>query len=347
MSLSLRIQLPTVIRCTSGCSLFRRSLSTKTIRFDHEKLVHSTTITDETRKPISVAHQILRLPMVYSRLCKAKLSGLVVCTTLAGYLIAPSPIFSGTTLVSTLFGTALCAGAANAWNQWAESNHDSKMMRTRLRPLPTRQISSFHAFGWAAACATVGLSTLWVGSGPVACGIAASTIALYTLVYTPMKRYSVLNTWVGAIVGGLPPLIGYAGAVSQLGLPALVPDALLLGAVLYCWQFPHFNALSHNLRQDYARAGYCMAATMRPALNQTAAVVHAAVLIPLTMAFTPLGTGLTDYWFLLDGGIAAMGFTWLGARFYSNPGKSSAKRLFFGSLIYLPLFLVLLFIHKQ
>jgi len=293
--------------------------------------------------------------MVYARLCKAKLSGLVVCTTLAGYMIAPSTMSlfemaSGPTLWSTLFGTALCAGAANAWNQWAEIKHDARMTRTRCRPLPTKQISEAHAFGWATGCAVVGLGTLYLGSGFIAMVLAAMTIGLYTLVYTPMKRFSVMNTWVGAIVGGLPPLIGYAGALSTLGAPvvwsALVPDAALLGLVLYCWQFPHFNALSHNLRQDYNRAGYCMAAIHRPALNSASALVHAAALIPLTVAFSPLGTGLVGWGLLLDGGALAAWMTGLAAQFYWRPGKSTARRLFLASLLYLPLFLVVLVLHR-
>lgn len=303
-------------------------------------------------KPLT---SILELPLVYARLCKAKLSGLVVCTTLAGYLIAPTNLgllqmLGSGALWSTLAGTALCAGAANAWNQWAESSHDAKMMRTRGRPLPTKQIGSLHAFGWASVCAGVGLSTLYIGSGPVACALAATTIGLYTCVYTPLKRYSVLNTWVGSVVGGIPPLIGYAGALSQVGLstwPALLPDAALLGLVLYCWQFPHFNALAHNLRQDYNRAGYCMAAIHRPALNKASALVHAAALIPLTVAFTPLGTGLASYALLLDGGLLALWMTYLGGKFFQRPGKATARRLFLGSLLYLPLFLVSLVIHQR
>lgn len=347
-----RIDIVPIIGLQKG--LLSTTRKTNPFRFDHEKVASAAAIAISQPSPVIAGEQIslLKLPMVYARLCKTKLSGLVVCTTLAGYLISPSstPFLSQLVspgLWSTLLGTALCAGAANGWNQWAESAHDAKMVRTRMRPLPTKQISSMHAFGWSATCAAVGLSTLWLGASPLACGLAATTIGLYTLVYTPLKRYSVLNTWVGAFVGGIPPLIGFAGALGpSYGLAALLPDAALLGAILYCWQFPHFNALSHNLRQDYNRAGYCMAAIHRPALNKASALVHAAALIPLTVAFSPLGTGLCSSWILLDGGILAAMLTYLSGRFYYAPSKSTARRLFLASLLYLPAFLALLVAHQ-
>lgn len=345
--------------CPTKCILIscRRSFSFPAInrfRFDHDRLLSqpsaSTSIVPAVAaNPASSLSELFRLPFVYARLCKAKLSGLVVTTTLAGYLIAPgSTANSPGVLAATLLGTALCAGAANAWNQWAEVQHDARMTRTRLRPLPTKQISSGHAFGWASVCATSGISLLYFGGpGPLAAGLAATTIGLYNLVYTPMKRWSVGNTWVGAVVGGIPPLIGYAGALGPAAsLHSLWPNAAILGLVLYCWQFPHFNALSYNLSQDYRRAGYCMAAIHRPALNKAAALIHAAALIPLTVALSPVGTGMVSWWFMLDSGVLAAWMTYLAARFYWKPGKSTARKLFFGSLVYLPAFLTCLVIHS-
>lgn len=342
-----------ISRHALGCLRpFSSSALRKPISFDREKMIGiSARAIEAPGRPLS---SVLQLPMVYARLCKAKLSGLVVCTTLAGYLIAPMPsgflACLGTgNFWSTIVGTALCAGAANAWNQWAESSHDARMLRTRCRPLPTRQISSVHAFGWASACAVTGLSTLYIGSGHIAMALAATTIGLYTLVYTPLKRYSVINTWVGSVVGALPPLIGYAGALHACGLStwqALLPDAALLGAILFCWQFPHFNALAFNLKEDYNRAGYCMASIFRPTLNTASAVVHAAALIPLTVALSPLGTGLASYGLLVDGGLLATWLTVKAVLFYRRPGRGTARRLFLASLLYLPLFLACLVAHK-
>lgn len=341
---------PPAVRCAIPGLLGRRHASS--VRpFDHDRLRQALGAIALPAAPATSLRYLLRLPGVYASLCKARLSGLVVTTTFAGYALAATPaspllMLQQGSLWTTLVGTALCAGAANAWNQWAESPHDARMARTRLRPLPTGQISPAHAFGCASVCAGAGLSALYLGSGAAACGLAAATIGLYTLVYTPMKRFTVLNTWVGAVVGGIPPLIGYAGALGDVALGSLVPEAALLGAVLYCWQFPHFNALSHNLRHDYGRAGYCMASIERPALNRSSALVHAALLLPLTVACTPAGAGMASWWFLLDGGLAAGWLTVLAARFSRRPSRATARGLFLGSLVYLPVFLALLLLHK-
>lgn len=289
---------------------------------------------------------------IYAALSKAKLSGLVVATTVAGFAMGPVPltfleVLGSGTFWATIGGTALCAASANSFNQWAEAPFDARMARTRLRPLPTQKISSRHAFAWATGSAIVGLGTLWIGSGALATGLAGLTIGLYTLVYTPLKRCSVLNTWVGAIVGAIPPMIGYAGAMSMTqGGGALFPEAYLLGAILYCWQFPHFNALSHNLRHDYQRAGYCMAAIQQPSLNRWAALTHSLALIPVTLAF-PFMTGMTSAWFGIDGTLVNLVLCGLAFRFAWDPCRKTAKRLFLYSLLYLPLLLILMILHKD
>merc|ERR1712062_877506 len=84
-------------------------------------------------------------------------------------------------------------------------------------------------------------------------GLAVTNLILYTSIYTPMKRLSILNTWAGSVVGAIPPVIGWVSATGTLDVGALV-----LGGILYTWQFPHFNSLSWNLRPDYSRAGYRM-----------------------------------------------------------------------------------------
>jgi protoheme IX farnesyltransferase len=287
---------------------------------------------------------------IYASLSKAKLSGLVVATTVAGFAMGPLPmtlaVLGSPSFWATIGGTALCAASANSFNQWMEAPFDARMARTRLRPLPTQRISSRHAFAWASGSAIAGLGTLWIGAGPLATALAALTIGLYTLVYTPLKRCSVVNTWVGAVVGAIPPMIGYAGAMALAGTGLLFPEAYLLGAVLYCWQFPHFNALSHNLRHDYQRAGYCMAAIQQPSLNRWAALTHSLALVPVTLAF-PFMCGMTSSWFALDGTLVNLVLCGLALRFAWDPNRKTAKRLFLYSLLYLPLLLILMIVHKE
>lgn len=105
----------------------------------------------------------------------------------------------------------------------------------------------------------VGATTLALGVNELTALLGLSNLILYTSVYTPMKRISILNTWVGSIVGAIPPLMGWAACAGTLG-----PGAWIMAGLLYAWQFPHFNALSWNLRPDYSRAGYRMMAVTNP-----------------------------------------------------------------------------------
>jgi heme o synthase len=274
-------------------------------------------------------------------LSKFKLSSLVVLTTMSGHIMATSSVITSPgNLALTLTGTALCSFAANSLNQWAEGPLDAQMPRTQNRPIPRLALTPFAAFNWALLAAGSGLSILTFGVNPMAAGLAGLTIVLYAGVYTPLKRISILNTWVGALVGAIPPLIGWT-AVS----PHLVPAAFVLPAVLFCWQFPHFNALSWNLRAEYARAGYKMASVLYPKLNGRVALRYSLALIPITLAASSLA--LTTPLFALTGNLANAPLIFQAIRFWRNPERKSARGLFFASLLHLPIFMTLLFVHRR
>lgn len=135
----------------------------------------------------------------------------------------------------------------------------TKMPRTKTRPLVMLALSPPHVFSLGAAMGMVGVTLLT----PPAALLGAANIFLYTSVYTPMKRTSIYNTWVGAVVGGIPPLMGYVSACGSL-----TPDAFLLFLLVFAWQFPHFNSLSYNLRKQYSRAGYHMMCVLDERLNK-------------------------------------------------------------------------------
>ena len=276
-------------------------------------------------------------------LSKFKLSSLVVLTTMSGHIMATSSVINSPgNLAVTLTGTALCSFAANSLNQWAEGPLDAQMPRTQNRPIPRLALTPFAAFNWAFLMGASGLSILALGVNPMAAGLAGLTIVLYAGVYTPLKRISILNTWVGALVGAIPPLIGWA-SVS----PHLTPEAFVLPAVLFCWQFPHFNALSWNLRAEYARAGYKMASVLNPKLNGKVALRYSLALVPLTLAAASTSFALTTPLFALTGNLANLILIFQAVRFWRNPEKKSARGLFFASLLHLPIFMTLLFVHKR
>jgi len=187
-------------------------------------------------------------------LSKARLSALVVSTSSFGFLAAATPI-SYTTLVAASLGTALCSSSASTLNQIFEQDRDSRMKRTAQRPLVTKQIMGTHgAYALAATTGMTGGATLYFGTDPITTALGVGNIALYAGAYTYLKPRSEWNTWVGAIVGAIPPVMGYTAATNGSGLFDI--EAALLGGTLFLWQFPHFFALSWMHRVDYARGGF-------------------------------------------------------------------------------------------
>ena len=152
------------------------------------------------------------LASLYSELAKIRLSLLVVVTAGAGFILASPLGIDWLALLWTLLGTTACAGSAAALNQLAEQSRDEKMRRTLTRPLPAGHVSKAHAFVFGVLLAYFGVAILSFGANIEAAGIALLTILIYVLVYTPLKPITSFNTLVGAVVGGLPPLIGWVAA---------------------------------------------------------------------------------------------------------------------------------------
>lgn len=207
------------------------------------------------------------LPNYYLMLSKSRLSMLVCITSAAGYGLASTIAVDPLILAVSTLGVGLTSASANSINQILEVPFDSQMNRTQNRVLVKGLLTPWHAFGFALATGTSGAVLLWHCVNPVASMIAMTNLFLYTSVYTPMKRLSIYNTWVGSIVGALPPIIGWVSATGTLDIGALV-----LGGILYTWQFPHFNSLSWNLRPDYSRAGYRMMSVTDPDLCKRVAL---------------------------------------------------------------------------
>jgi heme o synthase len=264
-------------------------------------------------------------------LTKPRLNFLVVATTLAGYYLAADQ-FDALRLGSAVGGTALVAGGAAAFNEILERRTDGLMRRTRLRPLPGGRMGVATAVWFALALSTAGLLILWLGTNTLAAGVAAVTLLSYALVYTPLKSRTSLSTLVGGIPGGLPPMIGWAAARGTLSV-----EAWVLFAIVFLWQMPHFLAIAWLCREDYARAGLPMLPVVEPDGRSTAqqVVLYASVLVPVSLAPTLVGLAGRVYF----GGAAALGvaFLALGIAFARDRTNVTARRLFLGSITYLPL----------
>ncbi|XP_064584768.1 protoheme IX farnesyltransferase, mitochondrial isoform X1 [Zonotrichia leucophrys gambelii] len=279
------------------------------------------------------------LPGILARLSKIKLTALVVSTASTGFAMAPVP-FELTCFLLASLGTGLASCAANSINQFFEVPFDSNMNRTKNRPLVRGQISPLLAVCFAACCGIPGVALLTLGVNPLTGALGAFNIFLYTCCYTPLKRMSIANTWVGAVVGAIPPVMGWTAATGSLDA-----GALLLGGILYSWQFPHFNALSWGLREDYSRGGYCMMSVTHPGLCRRVALRHCLALIGLS-AVAPV-LNITTWTFPIISLPINLYISYLGFRFYRDADRSSSRKLFFCSLWHLPLLLLVMFTCKK
>ncbi|XP_067932545.1 protoheme IX farnesyltransferase, mitochondrial-like isoform X2 [Watersipora subatra] len=282
---------------------------------------------------------ISKLPGIYAGLSKSRLTMLVVLTSMGGYALAPGP-FDGYALLFLSVGTWLQSAAANATNQTMEVKYDTQMVRTRNRVLVKGLISREHAAVYAAVAGVAGTSLLYWGVNPLTCYIGAVNYLLYTAVYTPMKRLTPLNTWVGSVVGALPPVMGWTAATGGIDM-----GALWLGTILYIWQFPHFKALSWNIRNDYQRAGYLMSATTNPPLCKRVAFRHTVYMTAACCLGPVLGVTTEAFTvYSLPCNIYGM---YLGWRFYQDGDSKSSRKLFKFSLAQVPYLLGMMLICKN
>ncbi|CAG0900039.1 unnamed protein product [Cyprideis torosa] len=233
-----------------------------------------------------------KLPLLYLKLAKYKLSAMVVVTALSGYVMAPGSV-DLSTLLPCLIGTGFLSSGANALNQVFEVPYDSQMARTKQRVLVRGQLTSLHGALFAILSGAFGFVTLYTCVNPLTASLGALNFLLYTSVYTPLKRTSIVNTWVGSVVGAVPPMMGWTAACA-----ALHPGAWLMGGILYAWQFPHFNALSWNLRPDYSKAGYRMMAVTDPGLCRRVTLRYSFALLAMCSC-APL-VDLTTWHFAVD-----------------------------------------------
>lgn len=278
----------------------------------------------------------------YSALAKPRLNGLVVASALAGYAMSGGDTSDVARVFATVVGTALVAGGASAFNQLIERDADALMRRTRLRPLPDGRLQPSEAFAFATALSAIGLVVLGVGTTLLSAAVAFATLAIYALVYTPLKRRSSVATVVGAIPGALPPAIGWAA-----GRGDLPQGAWVLFGIVFLWQLPHFLAIAWIYREDYARAGFPMLPVIEPDGRSTArqAVAYAAALLPVAMAPTLLG--MTGVAYFAAAFVLTSALLVLSIRFAAHRSVDAARRLFYGSIIYLPLLWIVMIADRH
>lgn len=270
-------------------------------------------------------------------LTKPRITFMVLIATAVAFYLGSEGTISALLLFHTILGTALVASGASALNQYLERDLDARMERTRSRPLPDGRISPGDALIFSIGLSVLGVAYLAVIVNALTAVIGALTVAAYVLVYTPLKTRTTWCTFVGALPGATPPLMGWAAARGDLD-----SVALSLFAILFLWQMPHFFAISWMFTQDYARAGFVVHGASVATGRKI--ILYCCALIPVSLL--PSVFGATGRWYLI--GALLLGFVYLGYGFAVALFRSNtyALRLLRVSVLYLPALYILMMIDK-
>jgi protoheme IX farnesyltransferase len=247
-------------------------------------------------------------------------------------------------LVETLLGIGLVSASAAAMNEVLERKIDSRMQRTAKRPLPSGRIGLAHGLLVAMACLTGGALILAYFTNPITVALTLLTAFTYVAVYTPLKQFTALATFIGAFPGALPPILGWTAARGTIEAPAIA-----LFVILFVWQFPHFMAIAWLYREDYARAGICMLPVLQPDGRSTVseALIYAILMIPVsTIPFFLHTAGIV---YLVTAVILGLLYLIYTIRFSGitrtcSPTESRryARALLKASVVYLPVLLIVM-----
>lgn len=278
---------------------------------------------------------------VLSDLFKARLTTLVVLTTLAGFYMGSQGAMNGWLLLHCILGTALLASGAAALNQLLEHSLDARMQRTEARPIPAGHLQPDSVLLLGASISALGLIYLALKVNLLTSVLGAATLISYLFIYTPLKRITPFNTIVGAVPGALPPLMGWTAARNAVSI-----EGWTLFAILFFWQLPHFLAIAWLYREDYAKAGFRMLPVVDITGERTArsTISHTLGLLPISLC--PFLFKLTGSVYFFGALVLSLIFLYFAVRFARELTIGNARKLFLYSIIYLPLLLGLMVFDK-
>ena len=278
----------------------------------------------------------------YAELAKPEVSSLVLASTLVGFYLGARGALDWVLLVHALVGTGLVAGGTGAFNQLLEREDDARMRRTAGRPLPARRLEPAAALRYAALLSAGGILYLALLVNGLASLLAFATWASYLFLYTPLKKRTTWCTAVGAFPGAMPPLIGWAAARGTLD-----PQAWVLYAILFLWQFPHFLSIAWMYREDYARGGIVMLPVVDPSGTATGRQIVAYAMALLPVGVLPTFLGMAGPVYFLGALLLSLGYLWFSIRAARSHSNLHAKHLLHASVAYLPLLFALLMLDKR
>lgn len=277
----------------------------------------------------------------YLELSKSRIVLMVLITTAAGFLFAATPV-DPLLLMHALAGTALVAAGTNALNQYVEREHDAKMHRTRMRPLPAGRITPRAALVFSSAIAILGTVYLGLAVNWLTAALGAFTLTSYIFVYTPLKRVSTICTIIGAVPGAVPPLMGWTAVTNELAV-----GGWIVFGILFLWQLPHFMAISWMYREDYARGGFAMLSVRDAdgAAVARQAIYYTLALLPVSVA--PALLGMTGSVYFAGAVIAGAALLAATIRFFFDRGVRNARSVFMISNLYLLTVMLLLVVDAR
>ena len=265
----------------------------------------------------------------YLALTKPRLTALALAAAAMGYFAASAKGAWDAALFHVIAGAALVGGAANALNQFLEKDVDAKMKRTEKRPLPSGRMAGQSALLFGLVCGAAGILYLYFLVNPLTALLGALTISSYVFCYTPLKRKTTLNTFVGAVPGALPILIGWTAAGEPLS-----KEAWALFAILFLWQIPHFLAIAWVYREDYRKGGLKMFGATDERGTRTAAWILFYSACLFFVSFLPFFLGISGPIYFITALLSGAAFIALG--FYMRgTSMKSAKAFVSGSILYL------------
>lgn len=268
----------------------------------------------------------------YVELLKVRLSMLVAFSCAFGYGLALQGAVDWITLVMLFVGGFLMSGASVCVNQIIEKDLDKLMKRTMSRPLPTNRLTPNEAMLFSMLCLLTSVVILWIYTNPLTVILSVISMILYSFVYTPLKRVGSVAVFVGAIPGALPPLLGWIAATGTIN-----HEALIIFGIQFIWQFPHFWAIAWVADEDYKKAGFKLLPSGGGRDLNTAIQIAIYTMFLIPLGLLPAKFGMTG----IDSAIVA---TVCGVAFFAQTfslmktgSQVSARRLMFGSFIYLPI----------
>ncbi len=284
----------------------------------------------------------------YKDLIKFNISVLVLVTSYIGYYLGlrSQDLFmieyeSWYTLFLLLIGTFLSSSGAGVMNQYIERNYDSKMERTKTRPIPNNDISSRNALIIGLFLCFVGPFFLYCFINFLTCLISFLTIFIYLFIYTPSKRYTSLNTIIGSIPGALPPVGGWAAATGDVS-----SESLMLFGVLFCWQIPHFLSLAIIYKDDYSRGGFKMLPSITKNVNY---VTFQILFFTMALLYTSIGIysmDITSYVYAIGALVLGIIFLFYSSSILFDYSSKKIRKIFIFSIIYLPILLIMILIDS-